>query len=125
MNPPPTPQSPAEVLDAASTSAYSTSEDRHSPSPNVLIIDLEGFHLRKDFYVKELAFYNPTTMMCWTSLFKPPFDRQFVKKKYATDMEFVNMLSVVLKTFCKDCSMLSRICKYVNPVKISFTSCHY
>ena len=27
-------------------------------------------------------------MMCWTGLFTTPFDRQFVKKKYATSMDW-------------------------------------
>ena len=88
--PPAPPLSPADVLDVAATTAsapHSTSEKHHSPSRNILIVDLEGFQLKKDFYVKELAFYNPTTMTCWTGLFNPPFDRQFVKKKYATDMD--------------------------------------
>ena len=87
MNPPP---SPAEVLDAAAAARapHFTSENRHSHVPNVVIIDLEGFLLRNHFYIMELAFFNPTTMMCWTGLFNPPFDRQFVKKKYTTDMDW-------------------------------------
>ena len=51
VNPPP--PSPGDILDAAATTAsapHATSEDQHSPSPNVLIVDLEGFQL-KDFYV--------------------------------------------------------------------------
>ena len=78
------PPSPADVLD---TPAAQVSRSLAYPS-YVLIIDLEGFQLRKDFYLKELAFYNPNTMTCWTDLFNPPFDRQFVKKMYATDMDW-------------------------------------
>ena len=59
------------------------------PSPNVLIVDVEGFQIKKDFYVKELAFYQPFTKEYWLATFKPPFDRQYVKKKFSTDMDWV------------------------------------
>jgi len=65
---------------------------RNSPvphAPNILIVDVEGFQLKKDFYVKELAFYNPFTKEYWQATFKPPFDRQYVKKRYCTDMDWV------------------------------------
>ena len=61
-----------------------------SPAPNILVIDVEGFQLKKDFYVKELAFYNPHTMQCWTGLFKPPFDRSSMKKKFVADMDWAS-----------------------------------
>jgi len=59
------------------------------PAANILIVDVEGFQLKKDFYVKELAFYQPFTKEYWLATFKPPFDRQYVKKKYCTDMDWV------------------------------------
>ena len=60
------------------------------PSPhNSLIVDVEGFQLNKDFYVKELAFYQPSTREYWAATFKPPFGRQYVKKRFASDMDWV------------------------------------
>ena len=46
-----------------------------------LIVDVEGFQVCNDFFVKELAFYNPTTHKSWHGLFKPPFEKGFFKKK--------------------------------------------
>ena len=46
-----------------------------------LIVDVVGFNVGKDFFIKELAFYNPTTDMAWQGLFKPPFEKELFKKK--------------------------------------------
>ena len=58
-----------------------------SPTTNALIVDAEGFRLKKDFYVKELAFYNTLTKEHWVGTFKPPFDRQYLKKKYVAAID--------------------------------------
>lgn len=58
---------------------------------NLFIIDVEGFQLSKDFFVKELAVFNPVTENSWVGLFKPPFESLYLKKKglqcinYCTD----------------------------------------
>lgn len=56
--------------------------------PNVLIIEVEGFQVGKDFFVKELAFYNPALHMTWQGLFKPPFDKRLLKKKGQNCIDF-------------------------------------
>ena len=46
-----------------------------------LIVDVVGFKVGKDFFIKELAFYNPSTHKSWQGLFKPPFEKELFKKK--------------------------------------------
>ena len=58
-----------------------------SPTTNALIVDAEGFQLKKDFYVKEMAFYNAVTKEHWVGTFKPPFDKKCMKKKFARDID--------------------------------------
>lgn len=66
----------------------SNSKSSWSADANVLIVDLEGFQIKKDFFIKEIAFFNPNTMQCWSGLFKSPFDKQFLKKKGITAIEY-------------------------------------
>jgi hypothetical protein len=51
-------------------------------NPNTIIIDVEGYLLHNDFFVKEFACYNPFNGKCWTALFLPPFHKDMIKKKY-------------------------------------------
>lgn len=67
---------------ATSDGTYPTyCQDPQSPQPNIFIVEVEGFQIFKDFYVKELAFYNPSTCNTWLGLFKAPFDKGILKKK--------------------------------------------
>ena len=56
-------------------------QDTQSAATNIFIADVEGFEISKDFFVKELAFYNPSTHRMWHGHFKPPFDKVFLKRK--------------------------------------------
>ena len=56
--------------------------------PNIFVVEVEGFQVYGDFYVKELAFYNPTTHKCWSTLFKPPFEKKHLKKKGLQCIEY-------------------------------------
>ena len=67
----------------------SSSRTAWNADKKVLIVDVEGFQLRKDFYVKELAFSNPATQEYWVGTFKPPYDRQALKKRYNMDIDWV------------------------------------
>lgn len=74
---------------ATTDGSYST--DHQAPKcaeSNVLIVDVVGFQVSKDFFVKELAFYNPTTHMSWLGLFKPPFEKGYLKKKGLKCIDF-------------------------------------
>jgi hypothetical protein len=51
------------------------------PTPNVLIVDFEGFYVDKEFTIKELAFYHPFTSCYWSGTFLPPFQMAYCKKK--------------------------------------------
>ena len=51
-------------------------------APTRLIVDTMGFFFSgEEFYIKELAFYNPATHTSWHGLFKPPFQKGWWKKK--------------------------------------------
>ena len=56
--------------------------DLFNPHSNIIIIDVEGYSLKNDFFVKELACYNPSNEKYWTALFLPPFNKDMFKKKY-------------------------------------------
>ena len=51
------------------------------PMPNVLIVDFTGFKLDKDFFIKELAFYNPFAVNYWVATFQQPFAKSYCKRK--------------------------------------------
>ena len=57
------------------------------PTPNILIVDCEGFHVDEEFYVKELAFFHPFTMEYWSGIFKAPFILTNCKKKLRNNIE--------------------------------------
>ena len=59
-----------------------------SAPTNIFIVDVEGFQISKDFFVKELAFYNPESHKMWHGLFKPPFDKVLLKKKGLKCIDF-------------------------------------
>ena len=59
-----------------------------NPSSNGLIVDVEGFQMKKDFYVKEMAFVNPQSKAYWVGTFLPPYSRQAMKKRYIQDMDW-------------------------------------
>lgn len=49
-----------------------------------LMVDAEGFWFKDNFYVKELAFYQPLTGQSWVGTFTPPFDKKCLKSSHAT-----------------------------------------
>ena len=55
-----------------------------SPKASALIIDDQGCTLKKDFFVKELAFYNTLTKEHWVGTFKSPMERSYLRKKYVS-----------------------------------------
>ena len=57
-------------------------------SVEMLIVDVEGFQIMKDFFIKEVAFYNPHNQLYWTGIFLPPFERDSLKKKSKTCIEW-------------------------------------
>lgn len=59
-----------------------------NPLSNGLIVEVEGFQMKNDFYVKEMAFVNPITKEYWVGVFYPPFDRQHMKKKYYQELDW-------------------------------------
>ena len=73
----------------ASADGTHGTRDEHvqSSDPDILIVAIEGFQLNNDFYAKELAFFNPTNMRCWSGLFKAPFEKKYLKKKAADVIE--------------------------------------
>ena len=58
-----------------------------SPKASALIVDAQGCTLKKDFFVKELAFYNTLTKEHWVGTFKPPMERSYLRKKYIKDLD--------------------------------------
>ena len=58
-----------------------------SPKASALIVDAQGCTLKKDFFVKELAFYNTLTKEHWVGTFKPPMKRSYLRKKYIKDLD--------------------------------------
>lgn len=59
-----------------------------SPSTNAMIVEVEGFQLKNDFFVKELAFVNLLTKEYWVGIFLPPYGRQHMKKKYNQELDW-------------------------------------
>ena len=56
-----------------------------SATPPVMV-DMEGFWLKDNFYLKELAFYKPDTGESWVGTFRPPFEEKCLKKSYAAKL---------------------------------------
>ena len=54
---------------------------RMYPTPNILIVDYTGFQLEQNFFIKELALYNPFAMTYWVGSFQKPFSKTVCKKK--------------------------------------------
>ena len=67
------------------------SKSLFTPTASSLIVDVEGFQMRKDFFVKELAFVNPITKQYWVGTFEPPHGRQTMKKKYQQEMDWTTI----------------------------------
>jgi hypothetical protein len=61
-------------------------EQTFNAQSNIIIIDVEGYGFKNDFFVKELACYNPSNGKYWSSLFQPPFSKDMLKKKYVDCM---------------------------------------
>ena len=51
------------------------------PTPSILIVDYNGFQLDDDFFIKELALYQPFAKTYWVGTFKRPFNKCYCKKK--------------------------------------------
>ena len=68
-----------------------TSRSIFTPTASSLIVEVEGFQMKKDFFVKELAFVNPITQHYWVGTFEPPHGRQYMKKKYQQDMDWTTI----------------------------------
>lgn len=76
----PTASNSHEVMPSQQCQPFSQQES------DILIVDMEGFTLKDEFFVKELAFYNPCTMQCWVGTFKPPYDKKYIKSCYSKTM---------------------------------------
>lgn len=51
------------------------------PSPQIMIADIEGFLIDEQFFIKELALYDPFAMVHWVGTFQQPFSLASMKKK--------------------------------------------
>ena len=63
------------------------------PTPQLLIADFEGYQIDNDYFIKELAFYEPFGMFYWVGTFKFPFSLASCKKKFIDNLEkqkFIN-----------------------------------
>ena len=58
-----------------------------NPKACALIVDVQGCTLKKDFFAKEMAFYNSLTGEYWVGTFQPPMDRSYLKKKYVKEID--------------------------------------
>ncbi len=56
----------------------------------IFIVDVEGFQIKQDFFIKELAFYNPYSKQMWSGVFHAPFDRAYLKKKGQECIEYAS-----------------------------------
>ena len=83
----PSPQATTATMTTSCDASGSCSKYTWSPTTSSLIIDVEGFKVNKDFYVKEMAFYNAVTKEHWVGTFKPPFDKQCMKKGFASNID--------------------------------------
>jgi len=90
-SPPPSPPSPnlqpPSLTSGDEVESYLTSEELKiplGPCPELppLMVDVEGWWFKKDFYLKELAFHNPDTGASWVGTFTPPFEKKCLKRTY-------------------------------------------
>lgn len=58
------------------------------PTPNVLMVDFNGFQLGEDVFIKELALYHPFAMTYWVGTFQPPFSKTYCKKKILDSIDY-------------------------------------
>lgn len=119
-------QSPSSSYDVAGSDGQGRLPNKFawSPATTGLIVDVEGFQLKQDFYVKEMAFVNPHTKDYWVGTFKPPYSRQAMKKKYVQDMDWstrnmhglkweeglypYNVAFTILTHFGNNCQLLAK-----------------
>lgn len=80
---------PSSIMASSDGTNRSGDDHQQSSDPDTLFVGVEGFQLNNDFYLKELAFFNPVTMQCWSGLFKPPFDKKYMKKKGADAIDTI------------------------------------
>ena len=68
------------LLNACSSKTDYSQKDISQPPP--LMVEAQGFWVKDDFYVKQLAFFNPISRVGWEGTFKPPFDKTGFKPSY-------------------------------------------
>ena len=57
------------------------------PTPQIMIVDFEGYEFENNFFIKELAFYDPFGMSHWVSTFQSPFALTSCKKRLVENIE--------------------------------------
>ena len=56
-------------------------------TPQVMIVDFEGYEFDGNYFIKELAFYDPFGMYRWNTTFRSPFALISCKKRLTENIE--------------------------------------
>ena len=63
------------------------SESQLQVIPQAMVVEARGCTLKKDFYVKELAFVNTQTQEHWVGTFQPALDKGYLRRKYVRKID--------------------------------------
>lgn len=78
---------PREIHDSTTDMGSAAEQNLPSPestpmcTPNVLMVDFTGFEFHEDFFIKELALFQPFNKACWVGTFQKPFSNHSWNKK--------------------------------------------